>query len=234
MKLYAEYHYLPSGEETLGNNPNQTIRLSNDQGSLVGMQYGLWGFGDQSHVNVFARFATGLAAYDELAAAQAINRDRRTVDAYEARLALSANFQSEDVSMMLGGYGRIFNDGDVNTEDFDDRQELSMVLRPMLRLGAFTPALEGSVQISRTNGLNPRTGEQALAQVFQIAALPGFTFAQTPGAYSRPRIHGVIAVSLLNPTALSYYAEADPRSRADTVWFFGASAEWWFGRGGRY
>jgi maltoporin len=234
VKLYAEYHHLPSGKETLGNNPEQTIRLTDDRGTLVGVQYGIWGFGDQSHVNLFARVATGLAAYDELAAAQSVNRDRRTVDAYEARLALSANLQSEDISIMLGGYGRVFNDGDVNTEDFDDRQELSVVLRPMLRLGAFTPALEGSMQISRTNGLNPRTGEQALGQVFQIAALPGFTFAQTPGAYSRPRINGVIAVSLLNSTALSYYAEADPRSAAGTVWFFGANAEWWFGRGGSY
>lgn len=234
VKIYAEYHHLPSGEETLGNNPDQTIRLADDRGTLVGIQYGLWGFGDQSHINVFARFATGMAAYDELASAQAVNRDRRSVDAYESRLALSANLQSEYLSVMLGGYGRVFNDGDVNTEDFDDRQELSVVLRPMLRLGAFTPAVEGSLQVSRTNGLNPRTGDQSLAQVIQIAALPAITFAQNPDAYARPRINGVIAFSMLNPTALSYYAESDPRSTAGTVWFFGATAEWWFGRGGRY
>lgn len=234
IKLYAEYHHLASGDQTLENNPDQTIRLSDDQGALVGVQYGLSGFWDQSHINVFARYARGLAAYDELAAAQAVNRDRRSVDAYESRLAFSANLQTELVSVMVGGYGRIFNDGDVNEEDFDDRQELSAAIRPMLRLGAFTPAVEASIQVSRTNGLNPRTGGQSIARIVQLAALPAFTFTQTPGAYSRPRVNGVIAYSMLNPAALSYYAEADPRSELDSVWFFGVTAEWWFGRGGSY
>ncbi len=234
VKVYAEYHHLASGKETLGNNPAQTIRLSDDRGALVGLQYGLSGFWDASHLNIFVRFAKGLAAYDELDSTQAVNRDRRTVDAYESRIALSANLQSKRLSVMVGGYGRVFNDGDVNESDFDDRQELAIAIRPMLRLGAFTPALEASIQVSRTNGLNPRTGIQSLARVIQLAALPAITLTQTPGAYSRPRINGVIAISMLNPTALSYYTEGDPRSEADTVWFFGLTAEWWFGRGGSY
>ena len=88
---------------------------------------------------------------------------------------------------MIGGYGRIFNDGDVNKEDFDDRQEMTMVVRPMLRLGAFTPAIEASFQMSRTNGLNPRTGRQDMATIFQVAAIPALTFSEKPGAYSRPK-----------------------------------------------
>ena len=83
VKMYGEFHRLPSGDEVLNNNPDQTLPLADDLGYLFGLQYGLWGFGDDSHLNVFARFAKGLAVYDELAPAQSVNTDRRTVDAYE-------------------------------------------------------------------------------------------------------------------------------------------------------
>ena len=146
--------------------------LADDLGVLIGAQYGVWGFGAGSHLNLFIRYAKGLAAFDELASASSVNRDRRAVDAQEGRIALSGNFQTEKLSLMVGGYARYFVDGDINTEDFDDRQEASLAIRPMLRLGAFTPALEASVQVSRPNGLNPQTGEQSIAHVIQRSSDP--------------------------------------------------------------
>ena len=80
------------------------------------------GLGAGSHLNLFIRYAKGLAAFDELASASSVNRDRRAVDAQEGRIALSGNFQTEKLSLMVGGYARYFVDGDINTEDFDDRQ----------------------------------------------------------------------------------------------------------------
>ena len=234
LKLYGEYHYLPSGEFQSETDPSFREPLSDDLGVLLGAQYGIWGFGDDSHINLFVRYAKGLAVFDELASASSINRDRRAVDAQEGRIAISANLQSENLSVMLGGYARYFEDGDINTEDFDDRQEVSLAIRPMLRLGGFTPAIETSIQLSRPNGLNPQSGKQDVAQVIQIAAIPAITLSDDAGAYSRPQLRAIIAYSMLNQAALDYYPTADPRHAMKDVWFVGAMAEWWFGRGGGY
>ena len=51
---------------------------------------------------------------------RSINRDRRAVDAQEGRVAFSANLQSEQLSLMLGGYARYFVDGDINVRTFMD------------------------------------------------------------------------------------------------------------------
>lgn len=234
LKLYAEYHYLPSGELQSDTDARFREQLADDLGFLIGAQYGIWGFGSDSHLNVFLRYAKGLAVFDELASATSVNRDRRAVDAQEGRVAISANFQSQRLSLMVGGYARYFDDGDVNSEDFDDRQEAALAIRPMLRIGAFTPAVEASIQLSRPNGLNPQTGVQEVAQVLQLAAIPALTIGKEPGAYTRPQIRAIVAVSFLNDAALNYYPKNDPRHQEDSVWFFGAMAEWWFGRGGGY
>ena len=104
----------------------------------------------------------------------------------------------------------------------------------MLRLGGFTPAIETSIQLSRPNGLNPQSGKQDVAQVIQIAAIPAITLSDDAGAYSRPQLRAIIAYSMLNQAALDYYPTADPRHAMKDVWFVGAMAEWWFGRGGGY
>ena len=235
VKLYSEFHYLPGRFVPIEERPEVSEFLSDDLGYMFGAQYGIWGFGDQGHLNVFVRAAKGLAAYDELEIARAVNADRRSVDARELRLALSANFETEYLSLMTGGYVRSFVDGDVNEQDFDDRNEGALSVRPMLRLGHFTPAVEASVQMSRPNGVDPRTNEQSIARVVQVGFIPAWSLtSDKPSAYSRPQLRAIAACSFLNEAALSRFAEADPRSQRPRVWYFGLGAEWWFGRGGGY
>lgn len=234
LRLYGELHHLPSGRRALDDTFSRTEPLPDDFGFVLGTQFGMWNFGKRGHLNVWLRYAGGLAVYDELGTPFGLNADRRSVDARELRLAVAGNLESRWLAVQYGGYVRHFVDADPNEEDFDDRTEGSFVVRPQLNLGLFTPAVEASLQVSRPNGLNPRTLEQSVATVTQLALVPALTFADDPGSFSRPQIRFIYAVSLLNDAALAYYAERDPRSSQDVVHYLGIRAEWWFGRGGSY
>ena len=234
LRLYGELHYLPSGDRPVGGSLRTTEPLPDDRGWMLGAQVGLWSFAKRGHLNVWLRYASGLAAYDELAEPYGLDTDRRAVDAEEYRLAVAGNSEHGVLAMHYGAYVRAFVDADGQEEDFDDRQEMAVALRPTLLLGTFTPAMEASVQVSRPNGLNPRTNAQETARVWQLALVPALTFADDPGTYSRPQIRLIYAVSLLNDAALALYAAEDPRASQDVVHFVGARAEWWFGRGGGY
>jgi maltoporin len=235
VRLHLELHHLPSGERALPGTSIETETVRDDLGWLVGAQLGLWNFAEgQSHLNLWLRAAGGLAAYDELAAPGSLNTERRSVDAREYRVALSGNLESGRLGLAYGGYTRIFLDADADEEDFDDRVEVAMAVRPQLFYGAFTPAVEASIQMMRPNGLNPRTEEQAVARVVQLGLVPALTFSEQSGTYARPQIRFIYTVSLLNQPALDLYAAEDPRADADTVHFVGLRAEWWFGRGGGY
>lgn len=240
LKLHGELHHLPAGTRTL-DAVGETEPLPDDLGWMLGVQYGLWNYGRNSHLNLFLRWARGLAAYSELAVPSTFNRDRRVVDAEELRAALSGNWETElgdglALGVMYGGWIRSFVDADADEEDFDDRVEGAGVVRPLLFIGRyFTPGVEASVQLSRPNGLHPRTLRQEIARVVQLGVIPAFTFGGDPvGSYTRPQLRFIYAVSFLNDAALSYYPEQDPRAANATVHYFGAGAEWWFGRGGGY
>ncbi len=244
LRLYGEFHYLPSGTEPNGDAltndaTRDTRELPNDRGFLAGLQFGMWNFARNGHLNVWLRYATGLAAYDELAIPAAQNLDRRAVDAHEFRLAFSGNAEfpiADDLGFGIayGGYFRNFEDGDGNEEDFDDRNEGVIAVRPELFVGLFTPAIEVSYQFSRANGLNPRSQNQDMASVWQFGLVPALTFSKDPGTYSRPQLRFIYSISKLNQAALDRYAADDPRSDKDIVHYIGARAEWWFGRGGGY
>ncbi|MCA9542926.1 MAG: carbohydrate porin [Myxococcales bacterium] len=237
VRLYSELHHLPSGKRYYGDSYTEFEPLPDDLGFVAGVQFGAWNMpGPGGHLNLWLRYAQGLAVYDELGTPFGLNKDRRAVDAQEFRLALAGNLELKDaaVSLQYGGYARIFKDADVNEEDFDDRQEYAFAVRPQLNLGIFTPAVEASVQLSRPNGLNPRTNQQQVAQVTQLAVIPALTFGDLIGSYTRPQLRFIYAVSLLNQAAMDYYPIDDPRSAQDLAHYIGVNAEWWFGRGGGY
>ncbi|MCA9540572.1 MAG: carbohydrate porin [Myxococcales bacterium] len=234
IRLYGEFHYLPDGQRTDEQDLDLKLPLPDDRGWMLGVQVGLWNFGPRAHLNTWLRYASGLAAYDELAVPYGVNRDSRAVDADEVRIAVSGNYEMDAFAVMFGGYARLFWDADVNEADFDDRQEAAFAVRPMLRLGMFTPGVEASMQISRPNGLDPQTDRQDVARVTQLALIPALTLDDDAGSYSRPQIRFIYAVSLLNQAALDRYSVRDPRSTEDVVHFVGVRAEWWFGRGGGY
>lgn len=240
-KLYAEYHALPSGEETLDGGFSDKRTLPDDAGLIAGFQLGLWGVGHKhNHLNMWARYARGLAIYDELGLPSAVSRERRSWDARELRLALAGNWalnRSGSASVQWGAYIRSYQDADGLEVDYDDRVEGSIAARPQLNLNRyFTPAVEASVQWSQAQGAHPRTLGQDPGLVYQFALIPAISFGPRGqlNAFTRPQLRLIYAVSLLNAAALSRYAPQDPRAQQDVSHYLGARAEWWFGRGGGY
>ena len=234
LRLYGEAHMLPQGEQVLDGSFTKTKPLSDDRGFVIGAQFGLWNFMRRGHLNVWLRYASGLAAFDELGQPYGLNTERRSVDADEVRLAVDGNLETGDFGVAYAGMLRLFYDADNIEADFDDRQEGAIVVRPHYRFGLFNPAIEASLQVSRPNGLNPRTNEQSVAQVAQIGFIPAITLTDDVGTYSRPQLRLIYAISFLNQAALDRYPIDDPRSSHATVHYLGVGAEWWFGRGGGY
>ncbi|MEE2756377.1 MAG: carbohydrate porin [Myxococcota bacterium] len=233
VRLYSEIHYLPAGErrlETVGD----TEPLPDDRGFLLGAQFGIWNFARNGHLNVWARYASGLAAYDELQQPYGLNRDRRADDAREFRLAFSGNYETDRFGLMFGSYFRVFRDADANEEDFDDRQEWVTAVRALYFRGVFTPGIEASSQMLRTNGLNPQTDEQSTAFIHQVALIPALSFGPSQGSYNRPQLQFIAAMTSMNQAALDLFPVDDQRSKDSLSWYFGLRAEWWFGRGGGY
>jgi maltoporin len=233
-KLYAELHYLPSGRRTLDGGFEAGEPLPDDRGWLVGAQLGLWNFKRNGHLNLWVRYANGLAAFDELQQPMGLDKNRRADGADELRVAVSGNVESTHMGVMFGGYYRFFKDADPNEVDYDDGHEMAAAIRPFLFFGQFTPALEASIQLRRPNGLNPRTNRQEIARVVQLAALPAISLGERPGTYSRPQLRLIVAADFMNQAALDQFPERDVRAGVATAYFFGARAEWWFGRGGGY
>lgn len=239
-KLYSEYHALPSGQETLEGSFTDQKTLPDDAGLVAGLQLGVWGLGHQhNHLNLWARYAKGLAIYDELGTPQALATDRRSWAAQEWRLALAGNWNLDQkglFSIQWGSYIRHYQDADALTVDYDDRLEGSAVIRPQLNLnGFFTPAVEASAQWSQAQGSHPVDLSNQAAQIYQFAFIPAISFSQEPlNAYSRPQLRLIYAVTLLNDAALARYPQIDPRAQHQVSHYLGARAEWWFGRGGGY
>lgn len=239
LKLYGEYHYLGAYNRTLDDSFTETEPLPDDLGFLLGAQFGLWDFARHGHLNLWLRYARGLAVFDELGTPFGLNTDRRSVDAQEYRVAVAgaAEFplgHQSAFGVQFGSYARMFIDADGEEEDFDDRFEFSAVVRPEWMYHLWSFGAEASIQMSRPNGLNPITNRQAVARVMQFALLPGWTWSKTQGVFSRPQLRGIFAVTTLNDAALELYPEEDPRASQATAYFVGARAEWWFGRGGGY
>lgn len=240
LKLYGEFHRLGAYERTLDDSFTETEPLPDDLGYMLGAQFGLWDFARNGHLNVWLRYARGLAVFDELGTPFGLNKDRRAVDAKEYRLAVAgaAEFplrgRNSALGVQFGAYGRMFIDADGQEEDFDDRFEMAAVIRPEWMYHLWSFGAEASVQVSRPNGLNPQTNRQAVARVMQFALLPGWTWSRKQGVFSRPQLRGIFALTRLNDAALELYPEEDPRATQATAYYIGARAEWWFGRGGGY
>ncbi|MBV72040.1 MAG: hypothetical protein CMH52_11995, partial [Myxococcales bacterium] len=208
--------------------------LPDDRGFLLGAQFGIWNFARNGHLNVWARYASGLAAYDELQQPYGLNRDRRADDAREFRLAVSGNYETDRFGLMFGSYVRVFRDADANEQDFDDRQEWVTAVRALYFHGVFTPGIEASSQMLRTNGLNPQTDEQSTGFIHQVALIPALSFGPSQGSYNRPQLQFIAAMTSMNQAALDLFPVDDQRSKDSLSWYFGLRAEWWFGRGGGY
>jgi len=224
--LYAESHSLPAG--TYRTEDDREERLPSDNGWLLGAELSLYGDGPSNHANLFVRYGQGLAIYDELGVPFGLDRDKKAAGAREVLLGAALNREFGDVAgLLFGGYARYFVDADPNVYDRDDAWELGLAVRPAWYLTEHVH-LDGEVNLQylRPNGFAPgRTGLET-PLVAQLALMPTVSLGR--GAYSRPQLRLIYALSLLNDAALHTYAEEDPLRGRSVRHYLGLSVEWWF------
>ena len=228
IKLYGEYHYLPSGVLDAHLAADQQETLEQDSGFLLGLQLGIWNFGPRSHANLFLRYAQGLAAYGEFAIPFGLAQDKRAASARELTLALSANYELKRwFGVQLGGYVRYFKDADANKYDWDDGWEYVFSVRPHVFLHKlFAVAMELSYQAKSPAGLNPWTHEAGTPGVLKFSIMPLLTFGK--GTYARPQFRLIYTVYHQNTDARMTFNPMDPRRDISVGHYLGIQAEWWF------
>ena len=230
-KVHGEIHELPSG--TRKRDDGTFEDLPADSGVLVGAELGAFDLdnakhGYRTHLNLFARYAKGLAAFDELAPPTSFGADLKTNRASELTFGLSGAFDAAYGNVMLAALSRRFIDADTNTEDPDDGWEYALDARPLGRLARdWFAGADISYQARFPDGLNTTTLRAEDPSVFQIAPMVVYS-PMGPSAYDRPQLRAVFRAAHLNQGALDDYVPDDPRHAHDWVYFLGLEAEWWF------
>ena len=230
LKVHGEFHALPAGTRK---EPDGTFRdLPSDTGVLVGTQIGTFGFSTNKdyrrHLNLFMRYAQGLAAYDELAPPPVFGADLKTQRANELTFGLSGNWDHALGNVMVGALSRRFVDADDNDIDPDDGWEYAVGTRPLFRvIPDWFVGADVSYQARFPRGLNPITLRASDPAVFQVAPMIAWS-PMGPSAYDRPQLRLVYRAAYLNEGALDLYVPDDQRHSRAWVHFLGLQAEWWF------
>jgi maltoporin len=230
-KVHTEVHQLPSG--TRKRDDGTLEALPADSGFLIGAELGVFGMapkdsGYRRHLNLFARYAKGLASFDELAPPTSFGRELETSNASELSFGLSGNYDFEFGQLMLGALSRRFIDADTTSVDADDGWEYAIAARPLARI-VRDVYIGGDIsyQARFPRGLNEITLRAEDPAGFQIAPMIVFS-PMGPSAYDRPQLRVVYRAAHLNDGARDLYVPDDPRHDHEWVHFLGLQAEWWF------
>ena len=232
LKLHTEVSGLPSGsyERTDGS----FEALPKDYGFLIGGEASFYGMSADArfhrHINLFARYAAGLAAYDPLSAPSTFDASLKTFPtASEVLLAMSSNWDMPGGNLMFAAKARRFIDASGNTnDDVNDGWEYAIDARPLVKathdlyLGA-----DISYQVRFPDGINATSQLAEDPAVFQIAPMAVWS-PMGPSAYDRPQLRLVYRAAFLNQGALDQYVPDDPRHDHAWVHYLGLQAEWWF------
>ena len=231
VKVHGELHELPSG--TAKNDDGTFTALPADGGYLVGAELSLYNLQPRkprfrSHLNLFVRYAKGLAAFDELQPPTSLGPDRKVSRASEFTFGVAANFDHALGNVMFGFLTRDFTDASGNASDFNNGWEYAADIRPLAKLGkGFFAGADVSYQARFPNGLNGNTLRAEDPAVFQIAPMLVLS-PMGPSGYDRPELRLVYRAAHLNEGALDLYVPDDPRHDHEWVHFLGVEAEWWF------
>jgi hypothetical protein len=231
LKLHTEFHSLPSG--TRKRDDGTFEPLPHDSGFLIGAELGVFGGADPAeglrrHLNLFARYSKGLAAFDQLAPPTSFGPDLKTSRASELSFGLSGNFDHKLGQLMLGALSRRFIDADADANDPDDGWEYAIDARPLARIVPdWYVGADISYQARFPRGINPITLKAEDAALFQFAPMIAFS-PMGPSAYDRPQLRLVYRYAHLDQGALDLYVPDDPRHAHSTVSYIGVTAEWWF------
>jgi hypothetical protein len=229
--LYTEAHQLPQGQYQL-NTPGQFETLPGDVGYVVGAQIGAFTGKRDTHINLFVRYAGGLAAYGEFTTPDQLAPDKSTNGAHELVIALGGNVETGAFGLMAGAYFRSFRNAspELNIEDVD---EGIVALRPHVFFGELGGiALEGSFQMQQLGVLRMNTdgttGNGALTpSLWRFGVIP-FLSPAGRGDYARPQFRLIYCLTARNQDAKALYPQDDPFSIRTIEHFLGFGVEWWF------
>ncbi|WP_437286843.1 carbohydrate porin [Sorangium sp. So ce406] len=234
---YGELHTLARGQrQTEPNVPNVYERLPADSGYVLGAEIGATTGERDTHVNLFVRYARGLAAYGELATPVQLAADGTTSGAHELVVALGGNWERGPFGVMVAGYVRSFRDASPDL-DLHDVDEGIVMARPHVFFGDLGGlAVEASYQAQQrgvfsTPGAPPGSldapGAPHAASLVRFGVSPFVTPAGR-GDLSRPVVRLIWALTLRDEGARGLYPEDDVFGLRETEHFFGLGAEWWF------
>lgn len=232
--LYGEIHQLPEGQQL--DKAGKPLTLPGDLGGVFGAQLGAFTGERDTHLNLFFRYAKGLAAYGELATPTDLAADKSTAGARELVLALGGNVEAGAFGLLAGAYVRSFRNASAGL-DYHDVDEAMAVVRPHLFFGELGGiALEASYQVQQRGVLAPgdsvtaKPGSGPVAgKMFRFGVMPFLSLAGR-GDYSRPQLRLIYMVTPWNDGLRSLYPQDDVFSLAThkVEHFFGLGAEWWF------
>jgi len=228
---YGELHQLPSGQREL--RPRVFEDLPSDGGFVGGVQLGAFTGENSTHLNLFLRYASGLAAYGEFGTPDQLAPDHTSSGARELRLAFSGNWEKGPIGIMAAGYVRSFRNASPAL-DFGDVDEAIIIARPHVFFGDIGGlAVEGSYQVAQHGAVYASTDNPAApdgpfaASLARFGVIP-FISPAGRGDYSRPQFRLIYVATLRSQNAKLLYPQDDVFSLRDVEHFFGVGAEWWF------
>lgn len=232
---YGEFHHLPAGQrETI---PQKYEDVPSDIGYVGGAQATLFSGERGTHLNLYFKYAGGLAAYGELGSPTQLGLDKSASRAREIVVALGGNYEVGPFGLLAGAYFRSFRDASPLL-DAADLNEGVVVLRPQIFFGEIGGiGVEGSYQaqqraalpipVEDQNGATPITSGPISPNLFRIGVIP-FLSPAGRGSFSRPQFRLIYTATFRNEAARQLYAKDDAFSLHKVEHFFGFGAEWWF------
>ncbi len=229
--LYGEAQEISAGVHTdtsVGTaNPTQTPYPA-DSGFLIGGEIAYWTGERDTFIQVFARYAHGLAAYDPLAEPITFAADGTTSGANEALAAVGGNLEAGAFGLLYGAYFRYFTDGDPQPTSIQTYDEGTVDIRPQVFLGEhWGIAVDGSYQARRYAELDPTTNAPLSAVEWRGGVIPYFS-PSGRGSYKRPQLRIIYAITARNEGARALYAAQDVFSQRSIEHYLGLGVEWWF------
>jgi len=239
--VYGEVRALSSGQRET--DPGVFEDVPAENGFVVGAQIGAFTGQRDTHLNLFFRYARGLAAYGEFARPTRLSLERTTDGAQEVLVAAGGNWETGPFGLMAGAYLRSFRNASAALDN-DDIDEGIVALRPHLFFGEWGGlSVEGSFQAQQRGVLfaeEPAEGETKAAPtgpltgtMWRFGVVP-FLSPAGRGDYSRPHFRLIYLVSLRDKGARAFYPKDDVFGLREVEHFFGFGAEWWFNTSWNY
>jgi maltoporin len=229
--LYGALQEMSAGVYTntsIGTTNNPQTAYPSDTGFLVGGEFGYWTGERDTFIQLFARYAHGLAAYDPLAEPITFDANRTTNAANEVLFAVGGNFEKGAFGLLYGAYFRYFTDGDPQPTSVQTYDEGTIDLRPQLFIGEhWGIAVDGSYQARRYAELDPTTSAPLTASEWRGGIIPYFSPAGR-GSYKRPQLRIIYAITARDEGARALYAAQDVFSQRSVEHYLGLGVEWWF------